>query len=143
LVWFGFSLGCLPRKRPLAFAAVISSEVRTLIRPDSNSASMPNTLNSSRPSRIGGIVDSAAEAELGVSPRELVEDVTGVWQRAGEPVQLPYHQGVARPTGGQRQPQSWTVATCAGEAVIDVDAVITDTERMEAVALSGEILLLC
>jgi len=27
--------------------------------------------------------------------------------------------------------------------VIDVDAVITDAERMQSVALSGEVLLLC
>jgi hypothetical protein len=45
----GVSLGCLPRSRPLALATFIPSRVRSRIRSDSNSATMANTLNSSRP----------------------------------------------------------------------------------------------
>jgi hypothetical protein len=44
-------------------------------------------------------------------------------------VQLGHHQGVASPTGGQLQPQTGSVAAGALEAVIDVDAIITDTNR--------------
>ena len=36
LAWCGFSFGCLPRSRPLAFATFIPSRVRILIRSDSN-----------------------------------------------------------------------------------------------------------
>ena len=39
----------LPRSRPFAFATFIPSRVRILIRSDSNSATIANTLNSSRP----------------------------------------------------------------------------------------------
>jgi hypothetical protein len=80
-------------------------------------------------------VNRAAETELDVSPRELVEDVTGIGQRPGEPVQLRHHQRVTSPTGSQRQPQTGSVAVGAGQAVIDIDAIITDTERMQSVAL--------
>ena len=45
----GLSLGCLPRSRPLAFATFIPSRVRSRTRSDSNSATMANTLNNSRP----------------------------------------------------------------------------------------------
>ena len=31
----------------------------------------------------------------------------------------------------------------AGETLIDIDAVITDTERVQAIALRSQILLLC
>jgi hypothetical protein len=88
-------------------------------------------------------VDRAAKAELDVSPRELVEDVPGIRQRPGQPVQLGHHQGVTSPTGSQRQPQTGSLAVGAGQAVIDIDAIITDTKRMQSVALGGEILLLC
>jgi len=36
--------------------------------------------------RIGGVVDRAAEAELHVALRQLVQDVAGIGQRPGEPV---------------------------------------------------------
>jgi hypothetical protein len=35
------------------------------------------------------------------------------------------------------------VAVAAGQAVLDIDAIIADTERMQTVALGSEILLLC
>jgi hypothetical protein len=35
------------------------------------------------------------------------------------------------------------IAVGAGQAVIDIDAIITDTERTQSAALGGEILLLC
>ncbi len=59
-------------------------------------------------------MDRAAEAELDISLRELVENVTGVRQRPGEPVQLRHHQRVTRPTRGKRQPQTGSVAVGAG-----------------------------
>jgi hypothetical protein len=38
----GFSFGCLPRSRPLAFATFIPSRVRSRIRSASNSATIAN-----------------------------------------------------------------------------------------------------
>jgi hypothetical protein len=35
------------------------------------------------------------------------------------------------------------IAVGAGKAVVNIDAIIADAERMQAVALRGEILLLC
>lgn len=43
----------------------------------------------------------AAEAELDVPPGQLVQDVTSVGQRAGEPVQLGDYQGVTGSAGSQ------------------------------------------
>ena len=85
----------------------------------------------------------AAETEPDVSLRELVENVAGIRQRPGQPVQLGHHQRVTSPTGSQRQPQTGSVPVGAGQAVVDVDAIITDTKRVQTVALGGEILLLC
>jgi hypothetical protein len=45
--------------------------------------------------------------------------------------------------GGQRQPKTWPVPVRAGHAMVGVDAVVTHTERVQPVALGGEILLLC
>src|SRR5215208_5874207 len=65
----------------------------------------------------------------------------------------PQSSGSAAPTraGGRRrraarppvrrQPQAGSVPLGAGQAVVNVDAVITDAESGEAVALSGQILL--
>jgi hypothetical protein len=61
----------------------------------------------------------------------------------GQPVQLGHHQRVTSPTGSQRQPQTGSLAVGARQAVIDIDAIITDTKRMQSVALGGEILSLC
>jgi hypothetical protein len=41
------------------------------------------------------------------------------------------------------QCQTGPIAISAGQAVVDVDAIITDAERMQSVVLRGEILLLC
>ena len=49
LAWFGFSFGCLPRRSPFALATCMPSRVRILIRSDSNSATIANTLNNKLP----------------------------------------------------------------------------------------------
>jgi hypothetical protein len=83
-------------------------------------------------------MDRAAEAELDVPPGQLVQDVTSIGQRPGEPV-----QGVAGSAGSQRQSQARSVAVGAGQTVVDVDPVITNAQGVQAVALGGEILLFC
>ena len=40
------TLGCLPRKRPLAFATLMPSRIRSRMRSPSDSATMASTLNS-------------------------------------------------------------------------------------------------
>src|SRR5664279_2722905 len=59
--WAGLSLGCLPRSRPLALATFMPSLVRILIKSDSNSAIIPRTLYSSRPT---GSVGSCTEPPM-------------------------------------------------------------------------------
>ena len=92
---------------------------------------------------VGRIVDGAAKAELDIAFGELVQDVASIRQRPCQPIQLGHHQCVAGSAGGQRQCQTGPVAVSAGQAVVDIDAIIADAERMQAVALGGEILLLC
>jgi len=57
----GLSLGCLPRSRLLALATFMPSLVLNLIKSDSNSAIIPRTLNSSRPT---GSVGSRTEPPI-------------------------------------------------------------------------------
>ena len=85
--------------------------------------------------RVGGVVDGAAEAEADVLRGEFVDDVAGVGQRSGESVEFGDDEGVARAAGGQREPEAGSVAVGAGQAVVDVDAIVTDTERVEGVSL--------
>ena len=40
--------------------------------------------------------------------------------------------------GGQREPKTRPVTVGTGQAVVDIDAVITDAERGEPVALRGQ-----
>ena len=87
-------------------------------------------------------MDRPAKAELVVSLRQLVEDVPGVGQRPGESVQLGDNQCVG-PAGGQGQPKPGPVSVGAGQAVVDVDAAVADAQRVQSVALGGEILVLC
>ena len=130
LVWLGFNFGCLPRSRPLALATFIPSRVRSRIRSDSNSATIANTLNKSRPT---GSVGSWIEPPR-LSLTFLLVSSSRMSRASGSDRQ---------PTrcGASRQPRSVPVG--AGQAVIDIDAIITDTKRMQTVALGGEILLLC
>jgi hypothetical protein len=93
--------------------------------------------------RVCRVMDGPAKAELDLACRELGQDVTGIRQRACEPVQLGDDQGVTGAAGRQCHQQPRTVAVGAAEAVVNVDPVVTNTERGEAVALCCEILLFC
>jgi hypothetical protein len=52
---------------------------------------------------------------------EFFGDGAGVGQRAGQPVELGHHQGVALSAGGQRLPQTWALAVGASQVVVDVE----------------------
>jgi len=76
------------------------------------------------------------------TPRAVssVDDVSGVGDRAGKPVEFGDHQGVAGSAGGHRLSQTWPCSISACEAVVDVDAVGVDAEGMKPVTLGSEIL---
>ncbi len=82
-----------------------------------------------------------AEVELDLALCELVGDRAGVGQRAREPVELGDDERVARAACGEGLVQAGALAVGAGEAVVDVDALGLHAERLEPVALGGEILL--
>jgi hypothetical protein len=85
-----------------------------------------------------GVVDRSAEVEANGPTGEVISDVARVRQRAREPVELRHDERVAGAAGGERFAQARAVAAGAGEAVVDVDALRVDAERLEAVALGGE-----
>jgi hypothetical protein len=85
----------------LARATFIPSRVLILIRSDSNSATIARTLNNSRPDRVARIVYRPTEVQLDLAGGELVDDVAGVGQRAGEPIELGDDEGVAGAARGE------------------------------------------
>jgi len=119
------------------------SLVRMLIRSASNSATMANTLNNNLPIGSVGSWIGPPRLSLDLALGEFVEDVPGVWQGPGQPVQFGHHERVTAVAGGKGEPQTWSVTVRAGQAVIDVDPVIADAERGKTVALRGQILMLC
>src|SRR3954449_549213 len=70
----GLSLGCLPRRRPLALATFMPSRVRARIKSASNSATMASTLNSSGPTGSVGSCTEPPRLSLTLAPGELVGD---------------------------------------------------------------------
>jgi len=71
---------------------------------------------------------------------ELVDDVAGVGDGAGEPVELGDHKGVAGPAGGEGLAQAGALAVGAGDAVVDVDPVGLHAEGGKGLALRGQVL---
>jgi hypothetical protein len=90
---------------------------------------------------VGGVMDGSADAELHVPFGEVFDDVPGVGQGPGEPVEFGDDEGVAVPDGGEGFPQSRSFPVPAGQAVVDVDQVFGDAEGGEAVPLGGQVLL--
>jgi hypothetical protein len=86
-------------------------------------------------------VHGAAEVQLDRALGELVGDRARVGERAGEPVELCHDERVPGAACGERLVQSGAFAVGACQAVVDVDALRGDAERLQAVALRGELLL--
>jgi hypothetical protein len=101
---------------------------------------MARTLNSSRPTGSVGVVHAAAELEADAAGGEFGDEVAGVGDGAGEPVELGHDEGVAGPACARPSPPAAPVARRAGQAVVDVDPVRGDAEGGETVPLSGEVL---
>ena len=108
------------------------------MRSDSNSATIARTLNSSRPT--GSFGSCTTQTELDLTCRELFQDRSGVWERSGEPVKLGNDEGVSVAAGRHRfaQPGAFPVGT--GESMIDIDPARADAQRLQRVALGGEVL---
>lgn len=66
----------------------------------------------------GGVVDGFAKVELDVSLGEVLDDVAGVRQGTGEPVELSDHEGVAGSADGEGLLGSGTCAVPAGESLV-------------------------
>lgn len=91
--------------------------------------------------RVGRVVYRPAEIELNLALGELVSDRAGVGQRPREAVELGHDERVAGAAGRERLVQAGAFAVGAGEAVVDVDAFGGQAERLQAVALGREVLL--
>src|SRR5664280_2550572 len=137
--WAGLSLGCLPRSRPLALATFMPSLVRILIKSDSNSAIIPRTLYSSRPT---GSVGSCTEPPMFSLTPAAVNSSTMVRASVSErqAVEFRDDQGVAVPASCEGLAQPGPSAVGAGQTVVDVDPIRLHAERDQRVALRGEVL---
>ena len=140
--WPRLSLGCLPRRRPLALATFMPSRVRSRIRSDSNSATMARTFEQQPPDRVSGVIDGRTQGEADLPAGQLVGNRSGVGQGPGKSVELGHHQGVAGAAGGECLTESGSLAVGAGQAVIDVDPVGLDAQAEQGFAVCGEILLI-
>ena len=91
--------------------------------------------------RVLPVIDRGAERKPDAAGGELAEDVQGVGDGAGEPVELGDGEGVAVPDGGQGLVQARPGAAGAGQPLVEVDPVSGDAERGEVLPLGGEVLL--
>jgi hypothetical protein len=85
-------------------------------------------------------VHRAADVELDSGGSEFLDDVAGIGQGAGQPVELGDHQGVAGTARGQRLAQSGTSPVCASQTVVDIDPIRLHPQRGQRIVLGGEIL---
>ena len=110
------------------------------MRSASNSATIGQHVEQQPADRVGRVVHGAAEAEPDPPSRELVGDRPGVRQGPGQPVEFGDDQGVALAAGGQRFPQTRSVAVAAGQSMVDIDPVGSYAQCGEPFALDGEVL---
>ena len=137
------SLGCLPFGCPFARATLMPSRVHMRIRSASNSATIANTLNSSRPTgSFGSWIDPLRLNRTFLAVNSVRMSRASGSDRASRS-SLVTAGGVAGSAGGQGESQPGPVAVGAGQAVVDIDAVITDAEPAKRLSLCGEILLFC
>jgi hypothetical protein len=71
-------------------------------------------------------VHRAADVQLDAVGGEFVNDVAGVRNRPGEPVELCHNERVAAAAGGERLAQSGSVTIRTGQAVVDIDPLRVD-----------------
>lgn len=87
---------------------------------------------------VGRVMDRAAEAQLHLAGRELVDDVARVGARPCETVELRNDEHVAGPAGRESFPEAGPRAVGAGQAMVNVDPFGLDPERLDRVSLRGQ-----
>jgi len=92
--------------------------------------------------RVRRVVHRTAQVKTNLPHRELVGDGSRVGQRPGKPVELGDDQRVTFTASGQSFTQTGPFPVGAGQTVVDVDPVFGHPECGEAVALSGQVLLI-
>jgi hypothetical protein len=92
--------------------------------------------------RIMRVIDRAGDRKSHTAGGERIADRSGVRDRPGEPIELGHDQRVAFADRGERLLQSWPVAVSSGQAMVQVHAIVTDTELAQREALRGEVLLI-
>ena len=138
--WAGLSLGCLPRSRPLGLG-----DLHALPRPHPDQVRLefsdhPEDVVQQPPDRVGRVVHRAADVQLDPGLGEFLDDVAGVGQGPGEPVELRDDQGVAGPARCEGLAQPGPCPVGAGQTVVDIDPIRLHAERDQRVALRGEVL---
>lgn len=88
-------MGFLPRRRPLARATFHALPGPHLDQIGLEFGDHGQHVEQESADRIGGVVDRSTEAELDLAGGELRDDVAGVGQRSGKPVELSHDQDVA------------------------------------------------
>lgn len=79
----------------------------------------------SRPTRVVGVVDGSAEAELDLTFCQVIENFSGVWERARKAVEFGGDQWVAGAAGGERLPLDGQVLP------VGRDTGIADQQRVD------------
>jgi hypothetical protein len=86
---------------------------------------------------VGGVVYGSADAEFHVPFGEVFDDVPGVRQGAGEPVEFGDDESVAGPDRGEGFPEARPFPVPAGQSVVDVDPVSNSPFSSRSIAGSG------
>jgi hypothetical protein len=87
-------------------------------------------------------VHGSADVELDSASGQIVDDVAGVGQGSGEPIELGHHQSVTVAADGECLAQSGSGSGGASEPVIDVDPFRFDAHAGQSITLGGEVLLI-
>jgi hypothetical protein len=139
--WRGWSLGCLPRRRPLALATRMPSRVRSRMRSASNSATMASTLNSRR--STGSFGSCSEPLRLSLTRRRVR---SSTMSRASGSERASRSSLVTTSVSPSRQAASASRKPGRSRLIpvnpwSDVDAVGAHTESRQRLALRGHVLL--
>jgi len=77
--------------------------------------------------RVVRVVDRSADVEFHLGGGEFLDDVPGVGQGSGQPIEFGDDQGVPGAAGGECLAEAGSVSVAAGETVVDV--VPTSAQR--------------
>jgi len=89
---------------------------------------------------VGAVVDRSPEVQGNALLGEPVRDVGRVSQRAGETVELPDDKNIFGTGRRCGLPQAWPPSSRTRQAVINMDVILVNTERLKTITLCCEIL---